>query len=116
MCTHKDLLEAIEAMNKRKYERTNVLSRVNRAIKVSHDEIEDSLVDTGVHDALAKFPAHDKKPRQTREAAGPSGISGLIYVRCDLSRFFVVFLSRITFDAKYVWSWKCTISQREVMR
>ena len=57
-------------------------------MKVSHDKLKESLLDTGVHDALAKFLAHDKKPRQTREARGPSGILGFIYVRSDLSRFF----------------------------
>ena len=59
VCEHEGWLEAIEAMNKLKYERLKVLNRVNKAIKVSHDKLKESLVDTGVHDALAKFLAHD---------------------------------------------------------
>ena len=59
MCAYEDWLEAIEAMNKLRFERMKVLNRVNRAIKVSHDELKDSLVDTGVHGVLAKFRAHD---------------------------------------------------------
>ena len=84
-------LEAIEAMTKLKYERMKVLNSVNRVTKVSHDKLKESLV-AGVHDALAKFLAHE--PRQTREAGAPSGILGFIYVRGHLSRFFVV-LNRI---------------------
>ena len=38
VCAHEDWLEAIEAMNKLKYERMKVRNRVNRAIKVSHDK------------------------------------------------------------------------------
>ena len=59
VCTHQDWLEAIEATNKLKFERMKVLNRVNRAIKVSHEKLKESLVDIGVHDALAKFLAHD---------------------------------------------------------
>ena len=59
VCAHQGWLEAIKAMNKLKYERMKVMDRVNRAIKVSHDKLKESLVDTGVRDALAKFLAHD---------------------------------------------------------
>ena len=59
VCAHEDWLEAIEAMNKLKCEWMKVLSRVNRAIKMSRDELKESLVDIGVHEALAKFLAHD---------------------------------------------------------
>ena len=52
VCAYEDWLEAIEAMNKLKNERMKVLNRGNRAKQVSH-------VDTGVHDALGKFLAHD---------------------------------------------------------
>ena len=38
---YKDWLEAIEAMNKLKYERMKVLNRVNRSIKVSHDKLKE---------------------------------------------------------------------------
>ena len=41
------------------HERMKVMNRVNRAMKVLHDKLKESLVDTGVHDALAKFFAHD---------------------------------------------------------
>ena len=47
MGAHQDWLEAIEAMNMLKFERMKVLSRVNRATKVSHDSLKESLVDTG---------------------------------------------------------------------
>ena len=43
VCAQQDWLEAIEAISKLK----------------SHDKLKESLVDTGVHDALAKFLAHD---------------------------------------------------------
>ena len=56
---HQDRLAAIEAMNKLKFERMKVLSRVNRAIKVSHEKLKEPLVHAGVPDALAKFLAHD---------------------------------------------------------
>ena len=53
VCAHEDWY-------KLKYERMKVLNRVNHAIKVSHDNLKESLVETGVHDVLAKFQAHDK--------------------------------------------------------
>ena len=59
VCAYEDWLEAIEAMNKLKYERMKVLNRVNRAKQVSHGKPKESLVGTGVHDALGKFLAHD---------------------------------------------------------
>ena len=54
VCACEDWLEAIEAMNKLKFERMKV-----RTIKVSHEKLKESLVDTGVHGALASFLAHD---------------------------------------------------------
>ena len=60
VCAHEDWLEAVEAMNKLKYERMKVLNRVNWATNVSHDKLNKSLVDTGVGDALAKFLAHER--------------------------------------------------------
>ena len=44
-------------MNQLKFERMKVLSRVNRTIEVSPEQIEESLVDTAVRDAHAKFLA-----------------------------------------------------------
>ena len=44
--THQDWLGAIEAMNKLKFERMKVLNRVNKAIKVSHVKLKESLVGT----------------------------------------------------------------------
>ena len=115
VCAHEDWLEAIEVMNKLKYERMKVRNRVNRATKVSRDKLKESLVDTGVHNALAKFLAHDMslaKHAKPEDHFG-SRVSFMFGVIC--LGFFVV-LNRITFDAKNVWSWKRTISQREVMR
>ena len=40
VCAHDNWLEAIEATNKLKYENMEVLNRVNRAIKVSHDRLK----------------------------------------------------------------------------
>ena len=59
VCAHQDWLDAIEAMSKLKYERMKVMSRGSRAMKVSHEELTESLVDTGAHDALTTFLAHD---------------------------------------------------------
>ena len=74
VCAHEDWLEAIEAMNKLKYEGMQVQKRVNRA-----------LVDTRVHDAPAKFLAYDMSLAKHAKPGGPSGISGIICVLCDLS-------------------------------
>ena len=70
VCAHQDWLEAIEAMNKLKFERMKVLNRVNKAIKVSHVKLEESLVGTGVHDALAKFLAHKNDGNDKPEVQG----------------------------------------------
>ena len=43
VCAHEDWLEAIEAMNKLKYERMKMLNRVSRVMKVSHDKLKASL-------------------------------------------------------------------------
>ena len=66
VCAHEDWLEAIEAMNKLKCERMKVLSRVNSAMNVSHEKLKESLV--------RQVSGTRHKPRQAREAGGPSGI------------------------------------------
>ena len=76
VCAYEDWLE-------------EMLNRVNKAIKVS----------TGVHDALAEFRAHDISLAKTSEAGRPSGILEFIYVRGDLSRFFVSNLVEVAFVA-----------------
>ena len=58
VCAQEDWLEAIEATTKLKYGRMKLLSGVSRVTNVSHDKLKESLV-AGVHDALAKFLAHD---------------------------------------------------------
>ena len=47
-------------MNKLKIERMKVLSRVNKVIKVSHEKLKQSLVDTGVHDHDVSLAKHAK--------------------------------------------------------
>ena len=71
VCAHKDSLEAIKAMNKLKFERMKVLNRVNRAMKVSNEKLKD--VDIGVHDALAKFLAHDIRLAKHAKPENPLG-------------------------------------------
>ena len=104
VCAHEDWLEAIEAMNKLKYERMKVLNRVNWAMEVSYDKLKDSLVDTGVHDALANFLAHDTslaKHAKTEDHLGAWG-SLMFGVTC------LGFLSFSTASRSMpcVWSWK----------
>ena len=73
---HEDWLEAIEATKKLTYKRLKVLNRMTRAIKVSHDKLTESLVDAGVHDAPAKFLAHDMnlaKHAKPQDHLGSSG-------------------------------------------
>ena len=114
VCAHGDWLEAIEAMNKLKYERMKVLNRVNRAMEVSHDKPKESLVDTGESNALAKFLAHDislAKHAKPEDHLGAwrsfmSGVTGLGFMS----------FSTASRSMPCVWSWKCTISQREDMR
>ena len=67
MCAHEDWVGSNRGQNKLKCERMKVLSRVNSAMNVSHEKLKESLVRTSLL-------AHDSKPRQAREAGGPSGI------------------------------------------
>ena len=86
VCTHQDWLEAVEAMIKLNFERMKVLSEVNWASKVSHEKLKESLVDNGVHDALANFLVHDTSFAKHARPGDHLG-SWSSYMFGDLSRF-----------------------------